>query len=60
MTSPPYRYICKWCRKDNWINPPIQNFNFECEFCGKMNRVIYILNWWFTKKIDDKYNLNKK
>lgn len=51
MTSPPYKYVCKHCKKDNWIMPFMDNFNFECIFCKGINRVIQLpFNRWFTIK----------
>lgn len=52
MTSPPFRYICKYCGKENWLMP--EPLYFWCFKCGNKNKVHYFLRWWWTSKISDK------
>ena len=58
MTSPPYRYVCKWCKKNNWLMPHPNKF--KCKYCGKWNKVfvIFPLKWIILK--DKKKDLDRK
>lgn len=54
MTSPPYRYICKKCKHENWLMPHPDYF--ICEKCNARNKVYVfpIGNYWFTRLKDKK------
>ena len=52
MTSPPFLYICKKCKHNNWFIP--HPLKFICEKCKSSNKVHLFMNWWWTSVIKTK------
>jgi DNA-directed RNA polymerase subunit RPC12/RpoP len=53
MTSPPFRYVCKKCKHENWLMPHPESFH--CEKCNAKNKVIVLLpKWWITRLVKEK------